>query len=549
MKPEEALLYLEDKAFLDSLFGYAYKRCSSAYEAEDLCSEIIVQLLKSLRRQEDIHHFYGYAWTIAQRVYADFSEKRKRLSSEATLTTNATAPLHAVIHPIDAFINQESNADALRRIQREIAFLSKMYRDVMIMYYLDGMKTAAIAHKLGILETTVKQRLFSARNTIRKEVTNKNMDNSNLTLKPVKLLLIGTGAPSGHDPRVKAERLFSQNLIYLCKNTARTPKELSELLHVPMPFVEEELEIQCRGENGHYGLLKRLDSGKYISNLVLIDAQDLARIQEAYRPYTQEIVDKAVHYLRTHEQRILRFPFLSQPPEASQIAWSLISRMIWAFEDRVKQRLTEKYYAAMELHEKEFHTFGFAVKETEEIELNVYGCDGIQALNLCGYRKVYAANIYGPRLQKHFNCGHQMSLDPVMMLTLLAIKGLKADSLTEDEKEVAAKAIEAGCLRKENDALYPNILVIDAKDEDAFYALSTEFTDSIDDLLEPFADAIHAMIKTYVPRHLIHDYPLFVLQTTCGLINDVIESCMEKGVLSTPASSYGSEGIWMIVEQ
>lgn len=39
------------------------------------------------------------------------------------------------------------------------------------------------------------------------------------------------------------------------------------------------------------------------------------------------------------------------------------------------------------LHEKEFHTFGFAVKETEEIELNVYGCDGIQALNLCGIEK------------------------------------------------------------------------------------------------------------------------------------------------------------------
>ena len=34
--------------------------------------------------------------------------------------------------------------------------------------------------------------------------------------------------------------------------------------------VEEELEILSKGENGQYGLLRRLDNGKYAINIVLL---------------------------------------------------------------------------------------------------------------------------------------------------------------------------------------------------------------------------------------------------------------------------------------
>ena len=38
-----------------------------------------------------------------------------------------------------------------------------------------------------------------------------------------------------------------------------------------MPYVEEELEIQCRGENGSYGMLRKLDNEKYALNILLVD--------------------------------------------------------------------------------------------------------------------------------------------------------------------------------------------------------------------------------------------------------------------------------------
>ena len=98
---------------------------------------------------------------------------------------------------IDEYLETEEDACALKHILREISFLSKIYRDVMVLYYLDGMKTAEIAVKLGISENAVKQRLFSARNTVKKEA--EKMDND-YTLKPIEIAFVGSGNPVGNDP-------------------------------------------------------------------------------------------------------------------------------------------------------------------------------------------------------------------------------------------------------------------------------------------------------------------------------------------------------------
>lgn len=191
---------------------------------------------------------------------------------------------------IEELIEETIEAQQIKKIFREIAFLSKAYRDVMVMYYIDEYKIKDIATMLNLSETTVKQRLFFARNSIRKEV--ETMNDRELSLKPVRLEFVGTGRPCGNDPRTKVERIFSQNLIYLCKNKPRTAKELSEELCVPMPYIEEELEIQCQGENGNYGTLRKLENGKYIANILLVDYDEYEAANKIYeqQPNTSQYV-------------------------------------------------------------------------------------------------------------------------------------------------------------------------------------------------------------------------------------------------------------------
>ena len=75
MKADETNKMLSDKSFLDKLYGFAYKRCSTSHDAEDLCSDIILAILRSVQRGKSIDNFYAFARTVAHHVYADFCEK------------------------------------------------------------------------------------------------------------------------------------------------------------------------------------------------------------------------------------------------------------------------------------------------------------------------------------------------------------------------------------------------------------------------------------------------------------------------------------------
>ena len=72
MNVDDAVRELSRQEFLDKLYGFAYKRCYSAHEAEDLCADIIVALLSSLQRGQKIDNFHAFVWAVARRVYADY---------------------------------------------------------------------------------------------------------------------------------------------------------------------------------------------------------------------------------------------------------------------------------------------------------------------------------------------------------------------------------------------------------------------------------------------------------------------------------------------
>jgi len=538
----EVLALLEKKDFLDSLCGFAYKRTNNSHEAQDLCSDIILAAISSARKNSDIKNPYAFIWTVARRVYADYSEKR-RLSANSAVSGYFDEALNVRFDPIDEYIENENDKSQLKRIMREIMFLSKIYRDVCVMHYLDEMKISDIAKRLGISENAVKQRLHSARENIKKGV--EKMENANLTLKPVDIAYIGTGNPVGNDPCELAHRSFSKNLVYLCKDTERSIKEISEMLGVPMPFVEEEVNIQLHGKNGYYGLLRKTDSGKYISNFIIVDYGDCMKVNEMYKKNTDIIAQKFDAYLKKNEQKILDMPFLNKQTDVRFIAWSLISRVNWWFAGNVEESIAKKYFSDVTPTKRDFFAFGIAHYDDKPFEIGFYGCDGNTAYDIDEYAKVFISNIYGRRIQKHFSCGQDVSQDKQLRLTIRAIKGISLSSLSEDEKETAAKAIESGYIKKENDALYPKILV--SESEKIYSDIIDGFIGETNELVEPVADEMHGFIKKYVPGHLMGEYKLFVKQTSCGLLDGMIEKCIELGTLVPPEKTPSAEGVIMTV--
>ncbi|HIS33132.1 MAG TPA: RNA polymerase sigma factor [Candidatus Limivivens intestinipullorum] len=548
MRTEETIHMLSDPSFLDKLYGYAYHRCRTSHEAEDLCSDIVLAVLRGIRKGREVENFYAFVWTVARRVYADYCEKRKQCSDRTVEGAYEDNSRNIMETPIEDFLEREAEREELSRVMEEISFLSKIYRDVMVMYYLDEKKTAQIAAALGISETTVKQRLFYARGTIKKGV--QRMKTDTLTLKPVDLQFVGRGDPIGNDPSQKAERLLSRNLVYLCRSEARTAKELSEALGVPMPYIENELAIQCEGKNGSYGLLRDLGNGKYISNILIAKAEEFEEANKIYEQHLDEFCACLEAAVDKSREKILSFPFLSPQTDVAFILWPLISFVNWKLKEQVNEILAERYFADIVLPKREFTSAAVAVHGQEPLQMGFYGCDGVVANDLCGYARVFFDNIYGERMDKHFGCDHNLSIDPEILLTLRAIGGISADSLSEEEKEIAAKAIECGYLRRNGRILEPKILVFREEDMPAFTNLLSDFDEESRRIAEKIAGELAAYMKRHIPKHLLGEYPNYnLLIAGVRILRDTIEECIRRGMLTIPESRIGADGTFMTVKK
>lgn len=547
MKTDKTLELLGDKDFLEKIYHFSYHRCNTSFEAEELCSDIILAVISAIQKQERVENFYAFVWTIARRVYADYCQKRNAQRQVFSLE-NSGMILASRENEIDGFIEEAERKEQINRIFREIAFLSKAYREVMVMFYIDELKVKDIATRLNINETTVKQRLFSARNSVRKEV--ETMSERTYILKPVRLAVSGTGNPCGNDPRTKTERTFSQNLIYLCKDKPKSAKELSGELCVPMPYIEEELEIQCRGENGTYGMLRRLGNGKYTVNIHLVDYDEYDRANRIYEKHLPEFCKVIKNTLAQNGEKILSFPYLSEQKDLRFIMWSLISKTVWDFKERINEVLAEKYFSDVTPVKRDFSCAAVAFTDEQEPDFGFYGCDGIHAASVGGYQSVFVSNIYGRRMDKHFHCGHNLSQDEKLLMVLRAIGGIAVDELSETEKEIAAKALECGYLRKKGAIIEPKIIVIDKKNERDFYNLSCDLNHDMGAVMEQIAAESSVFVRTHIPEHLMNEYQIYTeLIAGVRILAKAIEECISEGLLAEPEDRVGAEGVVMVVER
>jgi len=547
MRYDEVLRQFDDAVFLDSVYGYAYRRCSDRFSAEDLCMDIICQALKAASRTPDIVHFHAFFWTVAHRVYADFSKNRKRAAAWTAPDERASLTAQAWENPMEEFVEQQERQDQLNDVTRRIAFLSKMYRDVMVMYYIDEASVADIASALHISANVVKQRLFLARKKLKKMKEAKPVQ-PDMTLKPMELLLVGNGQPGGNDPRNKLDRAFSKNLVYLCRKQPHSAQELSEKLNVPLPYVEEEIDIQIKGENGTYGMLTKAGDGKVVANAVILDAAEAKEGEAFYIKHMDALCQSLKAWLASQGEAIMSFPFLSQQDDLRFILWGLIADIERKFTKAVDQCLADEHFQNVTQVKRPFYVCGFAVPQDQPVAYDCfYGCDGVNEelkdYDLHGYKRIYITNIYGRRIRKHFGCGLSIFTDSPLLMTIRAIGGLDIASLTDDEKEVAAKAIACGYLRKHEGILSPNIIVYHHDHRQAFYDLKSGLEEPLKAIAKTLADEMAPFLKATLPKHLLHEYAGINQVFNMRLRHELIERSIEADLLTVPKNTLCGEGV------
>lgn len=543
MKKQD-LLNRMDEDLLETLFGFCYARTRDSYEAQELCSDILFALVKTANTEGELADPDAYIWKTAHHVYADFCRRRaKRSAMEYAGDPDEILPLLPAPEETDV------DEDRLAVIYRRIAYLTKAYRDVVILFYLDGLSTAEIAQRENVSETAVRQRLFAARKQLKKEVelmTERTVTDKPLALEPIEYVIWGSGTWGGNDPREGFIRQFSKQIVRLCREKPMSPSEIAEELQVPTLYVEEELELLVRGQNGSYGLLRKLENGKYGINIVLFDQKTIEQAHAIYQAQLPALGRVVTEYIQQHREEYLAFPYLNKHVDWNLILWQQISVLAHAFSDCVEEILTERYFADILTSDRPFSVFGYVDNGVSYGD----GLDTIQASQVCGYSRVHLENIYVTRIRAHFHCGHHVAEDPLLLLALRAIHGLDSHSLSLEEKEHAARAIADGYLEREGDTLYTRILVHDLNDRKRLFAVSKGLDRRyFEREATVVAENIAALIRSCVPAYLLPDWKYANCLADLPVMDALIEHLIAQGILVPPEDGIGAEGCWMGVSK
>lgn len=201
--------------------------------------------------------------------------------------------------------------------------------------------------------------------------------------------------------------------------------------------------------------------------------------------------------------------------------------------DSVKAILQKSYFADEKCPDRPFSVFGYAF---DGKDYGGIGHDGIETYHLEGYHHVSVQNLYGCGLKAHFHCGENISTNSELRLAIRAVNGLSADSLSEQEKEHAAKAVKSGYLYQEGDTLYTKILVNDEKDSGRLFAITGRLCDDgrLQAIAEKIAEKTAALIRETVPAHLLPEWRFFNILAGLPVADSLLGTFTERGSCSCP---------------
>lgn len=286
--------------YLKPIFGFALKRCKSIHDAEDLSQEIAIRAFRALLVKDDVVDMGKFIWTVAHNTLSNYY--RDTAKSMIGVSIDEVAEL---IADPDSELDTDDNTETIRRLQTEIAYLSKLQRRIVIAYYFENRKQADIATELGVPIGTVKWHLFEAKKELKRGMDTMRKA-SELKYNPIKFHSYGINGSIGtKSPDEFFRSTLSQNICYCVRNTAKTINEIADDLGVSPVYVETEVEFL-----EEYGFLQA-QKDKYIAGFIISEptAELLTMQNNMYKRaaelFANDLYDELINSGILDDKRIL----------------------------------------------------------------------------------------------------------------------------------------------------------------------------------------------------------------------------------------------------
>lgn len=282
------------KEYMEKIFYFCLKKTGELPEAEDLTSDISLCIFTELHKGTIPNYFSAWVWQIARNRYSIWADKKHRKSEYVSGSDLADLELADDTLIEDKFVRNED----LSLLRRELAFISSDYRDIVVAYYIEDIKAKDIAQRLGLPESTVRSKLFRARNIL-KEGMSMAREFGVMSYKPENIGFIMNGICDKNGvPLSLIKRDLCKNILLASYRTPSTAEELSVELGVALPYMEDELN-----ELVEVTLLKKNEK-VYETNIFIVSAKaqeaiyaNLKKITPAIAAAVIEVLEYVVKHL------------------------------------------------------------------------------------------------------------------------------------------------------------------------------------------------------------------------------------------------------------
>lgn len=279
--------------YADILLKRALHRVHNLSDAEDIVQETLMAALAAIEKEQPILDAKKWLYTALDRRYYDMIRRKYRKPTVCIDVISETAQ-------DDQLYERLENSEDAENIRRCLAYLTKLYREIMVRFYMNGESVSKIAVSLGIPESTVKTRLYTGRKNIRKEFTMENYTRQSYEPETLWLACSGKSGMNEEPFSLVGRDKIKMNLLILAYNKPITVPELAKAIGISTTYIEPIIDEFIKSE-----LMKRI-SDKVYSDFIIYTEEDRTasltleeKLAEKLYGDMWEIADKGLNELRS----------------------------------------------------------------------------------------------------------------------------------------------------------------------------------------------------------------------------------------------------------
>ena len=488
-------------ANMTKIYLYCVRRLGNATDAEDVASDITVELLGSYSRVKDDKAVLGYVWAVADNLCRNYWRKAAKFGTveipeEYVGTYQITAE--------EEMIREED----ISLLRRELALLSKMYREAMIGYYIRRESCEEIARRLGISATNVKQYLFEGRKKVKKGMEMQR-EYGKYSYAQDKFSMNFWGVNSSGYWELFNHKLPGSIMLSVW-DSPKTLEELSTDVGVAVPYLEEDI-----AKLEEFKLLVKKGS-RYHSGMVIYDKKFKDGVREAANAGIKDNIELIKAAVEKGKSLLAETDYRCYADDENTRGWFILMLIMWeAVGDSEAKMKTPLTFPLLANGYK-----GYVMGERGENQLVVSGIYGMYTLNK-GYMRILNYNDLSSKVINPFERGAR---------EVLCACEDRLGETTQLEK--LTEMLENKVVHVEDGKICPNFAEISDKDyEDLKQKLAAEI-DAMATLSAQIRDKAADILEANVPKEYTQAREIGSIVSMWSLLENVAGAVLETGFLT-----------------